>query len=72
VDAARCQPSAFSTQLLNKHREMLFNFSNVIRQNFFAKCKEVTDKGSTRCSVLEIVNAFEETQDLFQAKSFVR
>jgi len=40
--------SDFSTQLMNKHCLHSINFSNVVRQNFFAKYKEVTDKDPTR------------------------
>jgi len=42
-DAARFQPSAFSTQPLNKHREHALRF--------FVKCKEVTDKESMHLDV---------------------
>ena len=42
MEAAHFQPSAFSVQLLNK----FCNFGRFTEQNFFAKCKEVTDKES--------------------------
>jgi len=42
MEAAGHKPSALSAQLLNK----LCNFSRFTEQNFFAKCKEVTDKES--------------------------
>ena len=42
VEAARCQPSAFSDQLLNK----FCDFSRFTEQDFFAKRKEVTHKDS--------------------------
>jgi hypothetical protein len=45
VEAARCQPSALIAQLLHVCR---FDFNDFVRQNFFAKRKEVTDKESIR------------------------
>jgi hypothetical protein len=44
VVAARYQLSALSVQLLNKFRD----FSRFTGKNFFAFCKEVTDKDSNR------------------------
>ena len=44
MEAARCQPSAFSDQLLNK----FCDFSRFTEQDFFAKRKEVTHKESIR------------------------
>jgi hypothetical protein len=46
MEAARCQPSVLDGQLLNNHPEHSFDFRQVVRQNFFAECKEVTDRES--------------------------
>jgi len=48
VEAARFQPSAFRAQLLDERREHGFDFNRIASQNFFASCKEVTDKESMR------------------------
>jgi hypothetical protein len=42
VEAAHCQPSIISAQLLNK----FYGFSHFTEQNFFVKCKEIMDRKS--------------------------